>query len=140
MIIGINHMTLAVHDIERSFAFYRDVLGFEPLCKWEGSAYFLVGDSETGLWFCLDRDPGRMSTSCATHYAFSVKPEDFATLSDRIKQSGAIVYKNNTSPGYSLYFLDPDGHKLEIHVGDWKTRITAKKEHPGNWKNVEWFV
>lgn len=40
----------------------------------------------------------------------------------------------------TLYFLDPDGHKLELHVGDWKTRIEAKKTHPDNWRNVEWFV
>lgn len=54
--------------------------------------------------------------------------------------SGAILFKENTSPGKSLYFLDLDGHKLEIHVGDWKTRIAAKKENPGKWTNVEWFV
>lgn len=50
------------------------------------------------------------------------------------------LFKENASPGESLYFLDPDGHKLEIHIGNWKTRIAAKKAHPGNWKNVEWFV
>jgi DUF1016 N-terminal domain len=53
---------------------------------------------------------------------------------------GAKVFKYNTSPGQSLYFLDPDDHKLEIHVGNWKSRIDAKKANPGNWKNVEWFV
>ena len=39
-----------------------------------------------------------------------------------------------------LYFLDPDGHKLEIHVGDWQARIQAKKMNLGSWKDVEWFV
>lgn len=52
----------------------------------------------------------------------------------------AVSDKDNTSPGKSLYFLDPDDHKLEIHVGDWKARIAAKKANPGNWKNVDWFV
>jgi catechol 2,3-dioxygenase-like lactoylglutathione lyase family enzyme len=37
MITGLNHITLAVKNIESSFSFYRDVLGFTPLCKWEGS-------------------------------------------------------------------------------------------------------
>lgn len=82
MITGLNHITLAVKNIEASFAFYRDVLGFIPLCKWEGSAYFLVGDpTQLGaLWFCLDRDANRQETTCSTHYAFSVLPEDFTAM------------------------------------------------------------
>lgn len=142
MITGINHITLAVENIERSFAFYKDVLGFTPLCKWEGSAYFLVGDPDQPncLWFCLDRDAHRQSTECSTHYAFSVSPQNFKAMSERILQSGVTLFKENTSPGDSLYFLDPDGHKLEIHAGDWRSRIEAKKVNPGNWKNVEWFV
>lgn len=142
MISGLNHITLAVKDIERSFAFYHNVLGFTPLCKWEGSAYFLVGDPEKPgcLWFCLDRDTNRQKTNCSTHYAFSVSSEAFQAISERIVNSGVTLFKDNTSPGNSLYFLDPDGHKLEVHVGDWKTRIAAKKENPGKWTNVEWFV
>lgn len=34
MITAVNHYTLAVTDIDASFAFYRDVLGLKPLCKW----------------------------------------------------------------------------------------------------------
>lgn len=142
MISGLNHITLAVKSIDKSFVFYRNVLGFKPLCKWEGSAYFLVGgpDDPNALWFCLDRDVSREKTSCSTHYAFSVSPEDFESLSKRIIASGALLYKQNVSPGESLYFLDPDGHKLEIHTGNWKSRIQAKKENLGKWTNVEWFV
>jgi catechol 2,3-dioxygenase-like lactoylglutathione lyase family enzyme len=142
MITGLNHVTLAVKEIERSFSFYRDILEFVPLCKWEGSAYFLVGtsDQSNGVWLCLDRDTHRQMMACSTHYAFSVSSDNFKTMSERIINSGAVIFKENTSPGNSLYFLDPDGHKLEIHTGDWQTRIAAKKENPGNWTNVEWFV
>jgi catechol 2,3-dioxygenase-like lactoylglutathione lyase family enzyme len=145
MIKSFNHITLAVTDIDRSFAFYRDVLGLKPLVKWgsgseSGGAYFLVGDSPTETWFCLNVDPSRTSSTCYTHYAFSVSADEFDAMSKRILESGATVFKDNTSPGESLYFLDPDGHKLEIHVGNWQTRITAKKADSGSWKNVEWFV
>jgi uridine kinase/catechol 2,3-dioxygenase-like lactoylglutathione lyase family enzyme len=134
---GINHITLAVKDIATSFGFYKNVLGFKPLCKWQGCAYFLLSD---GLWFCLDRDRNRQPTLCSTHYAFSVSHEDFKAMSERIIKSGASIFKDNISPGDSLYFQDPDGHKLEIHVGDWQSRVAVKKANPGNWKNVEWFV
>ncbi|KJV57052.1 VOC family protein [Orientia tsutsugamushi] len=43
-ITNINYITLAVTDIHRSFSFYKDVLGFKPLVKWDQGAYFLIGD------------------------------------------------------------------------------------------------
>lgn len=136
MINGMSHITLAVRDIDMAFSFYCEVLGFKPLCKWDQGAYFLVND----FWFCLNVDEKREPSSCYTHYAFNVRPEDFEALSQNIIQSGTPIFKENTSPGDSLYFLDPDGHKLEIHVDDWKNRIAAKKMNPGAWKNIEWFV
>jgi catechol 2,3-dioxygenase-like lactoylglutathione lyase family enzyme len=98
MITGLNHITLAVTDMDKSFAFYRDILGFKPLCKWAGSSYFLIG-SVNPLWLCLDRCSQRQSTPCSTHYAFSVLPEDFQEMSERIIQSDTQILKENTSPG-----------------------------------------
>ncbi|MCC2644778.1 MAG: fosA, partial [Burkholderiales bacterium] len=46
----------------------------------------------------------------------------------------------NYSEGESLYFLDPDGHKLEIHIGSWQSRIENKKQDPGTWQDIEFFV
>lgn len=140
MITGINHITLAVQDIDRSFAFYRDVLGLKPLVKWHLGAYFVVGDIADGFWFCLNVDPNRQPTDCYTHYAFSVSEADFNQMCQKILASGAHVFKDNTSPGASLYFLDPDGHKLEIHVSNWQQRTQTKKAHAGKWENVEWFI
>ncbi len=136
MIRGLNHITLAVQDIDVSFAFYREVLGFSPLCKWDKGAYFLVGD----LWLCLNLDENRIPNPCYTHYAFSVDQENFSELSTRIKASGAVLFKDNVSEGDSLYFLDPDSHRLEIHVGNWRSRITSKKDNAGSWKNIEWYI
>lgn len=135
-ISNLNHITLACTNIQKSFDFYHHVLGLKPLVKWDKGAYFLVGD----FWFCLNIDANRKPNPCYTHYAFTVSKNDFNTMSERIATSGATIFKDNTSPGDSLYFLDPDGHKLEIHVGDWQTRIAAKKIDLGAWKNVEWFV
>ena len=144
LIAGINHINIAVKNIEISFRFYREVLGFSPLCKSEGSAYFLVGapDFLGCLWFSLDLDRHcvRLPSPCNSHIAFSVLEEDFEKMSVRIIEAGTNIYKENSSPGKSLYFLDPDGHKLEIHAGDWQQRLDSKKANPGNWKNVEWFV
>lgn len=136
MISGINHITLACKNIEKSFEFYREVLGLNPLVKWDRGAYFLVGD----FWFCLNVDDKREANTCYTHYAFSVPKERFDEIVEKIIGSGVKIFKDNTSPGNSLYFLDPDSHKLEIHIGSWQDRIQAKKTDIGNWKNIEWFV
>lgn len=136
MISGINHITLAVKDVDISFKFYKDLLGFSPLCRWDKGAYFLVGD----FWFCLNHDDNRILNPCYTHYAFNVSNEHFELLSHKIINNDVLIFKENTTPGKSLYFLDPDGHKLEIHVEDWQARIQAKKSDLGKWKDVEWFI
>ncbi len=61
-------------------------------------------------------------------------------MADKIFALGIPLFKENTSPGDSLYFLDPDGHKLELHVGSWQNRIEAKKKQLGSWKEVKWFI
>ncbi len=140
MIIAVNHLTLAVRDIERSFSFYRDVLGFKPLVKWEKGGYFLIGDEDGGFWFCLNVDSAHKPAECYTHYAFSVQEGEFDHMVERITGADVPTFKKNTSPGESFYFLDPDGHKLEIHVGTWQHRVIAKKADAGNWENVEWYI
>ena len=136
MIVGMNHITLAVRDIQRSFIFYRDVIGLKPLCKWHKGAYFLVGD----FWFCLNTDLKRRPSPCYTHYAFSVDKAHFSSVKLHLLDSGVNVFKDNTSPGESFYFLDPDGHKLEIHAENWKERLLSKKKDKGLWKELEWFI
>ncbi len=136
MIFGMNHLTLAVSNIDRSFTFYKDILGLRPLCKWDKGAYFLIGD----FWFCLNLDDKRVVNPCYTHYAFSVSNQNFPLLRQKLIDSEVVIFKENVSPGDSLYFLDPDGHKLELHVGNWQSRIQAKKENADTWKNIEWYI
>ena len=136
MISEVNHINLSVRDLEVSFHFYTEVLGFKPLAKWREGAYLLAGT----LWFCLNLDPTTRAEPLLeyTHIAFSISSQDFSLLSKAIIDAGVVIWKKNTSPGDSLYFLDPDGHKLELHTSDWKARIQIAKEE--NWEGMEFFV
>ncbi|MEM6580244.1 MAG: VOC family protein [Pseudomonadota bacterium] len=121
MISGINHITFAVSDLDRSLAFYRDVLGCDEVYRWSGGAYLEAGS----LWICLSLDAEATGSSGYTHIAFTVSPEDFSGVATKIIKSGAQRWKDNRSEGDSLYFCCPDGHRLEIHVGDLRSRLRA---------------
>ena len=136
MILGINHITIAVTDLDRSFNFYKNILGFKPLMKHSCGAYLLAGD----LWFCLDLDLSTRKGALQeyTHFAFTVRQADFSILSEKLRSSNAQIWKDNTSEGDSIYFLDPDGHKLEIHVGNWQSRILSAKKNQ-KYNSLEFF-
>lgn len=126
---GLNHVTLSVRDLARSFAFYRDVLGLRPLARWARGAYLLAGEE---TWVCLTLDARTRAEPLPeyTHLAFSATPEQLTAAASRLRAVGATEWQPNTSEGESVYFLDPDGHKLELHVGDWRSRLEACRAHP----------
>ena len=126
-ISGLNHVTLAVADLDWSMAFYRDLLGFELRARWSRGAYLQVG----GLWLCLSFEENAKPAprSDYTHLALTIAAADFEALSERIRKVSDIWHVN-TSEGDSLYFLDPDGHKLELHVGTLESRLAYYRTHP----------
>nr|WP_240386615.1 fosfomycin resistance glutathione transferase [Asaia bogorensis] len=120
LIRGINHVTLCVRDLDRSIPFYRDLLGCALRERWEKGAYLEAGS----LWLCLELLPGSQAISRRddSHLAFTVEPAGFTPMCERLL-GRVTLWKQNRSEGDSLYFLDPDGHKLEIHVGSLSTRL-----------------
>jgi hypothetical protein len=100
------------------------------------SAYLLAGDT----WIALTKDQNarREHLPEYTHIAFTVAQQDFETMRERIFKSGAKEWQENWTEGDSFYFVDPNKHKLEIHVSDLETRIESGKQEWGD--NVKWFV
>ncbi len=131
---GLNHITLAVADVQRSVTFYRDLLGCSVRALWKDGAYLEVGS----LWLCLSRDDLVRTSPHPdyTHFAFSIPDVEFAEMSERLKETCG-AWKENRSEGASIYFLDPDGHKLEIHLGDIETRLAHYRSDPS--KGVQVF-
>jgi len=129
MITGISHATFAVSKLERSLHFYIDLLGLTPVVRWDEGAYLTAGD----FWISLILDPaaGQATNNFSyTHFAFFVPPERFAALRDKLLALDTEEWQSNASPGESFYFLDPDGHKLEIHARTLADRLTALRENP----------
>jgi catechol 2,3-dioxygenase-like lactoylglutathione lyase family enzyme len=128
MLTGLNHLTLAVTDLNRSVAFYRDLLQLQLETTWDTGVYL----SLPGLWLCLSLDPPRKSAPAAdyTHYAFSIDAMDFPLFVEHLRSANVQEWRDNGSEGASFYFLDPDGHKLEAHVGDLESRLAACRQRP----------
>ncbi len=125
-VTGLNHVTLAVRALERSLRFYVEVLGARRRARWARGAYLELGS----LWLCLELDPRVAPRADDSHLALSTSAAAFPPLAAAIVASGAALWKENRSEGASLYFLDPDGHKLELHAGDLRTRLEACRARP----------
>lgn len=128
MLSGLNHLTLAVTNLSRSLHFYHGLLQLKLDATWDKGAYL----SLPGLWLCLSVDPLRNAMPVAdyTHYAFTVDADDFTALVMRLRSAEVLEWRDNRSEGASFYFLDPDGHKLEAHVGDLASRLQACRAKP----------
>ncbi|WP_346837275.1 fosfomycin resistance glutathione transferase [Microbulbifer sp. SAOS-129_SWC] len=132
MLAGLNHITIAVSDLEKSFYFYVSILGMKPEVKWDAGAYLSVGK----LWICLSLDKASPARDYS-HIAFDVSTSEFDSYCAQLLSAGVETWKENASEGDSLYILDPDGHKLEIHVGSLESRLEALQSV--SYKGLRWY-
>jgi uncharacterized protein len=131
-------LTLAVSDLERSLAFYRDGLGLPTKVivgqKFEHGAvaFFTMNeDLILALWpaSSLAQDAMIAPTGVrlgAVAIGHIVKSrEDVDAVMKQAAQAGAVITdppRNRFWGGYSGYFHDPDGHLWEIA---WNPQFTV---------------
>ena len=127
-ISGIGHVTLSVRDLLKSLDFYTGVLECRLIARWNAGAYLLAGE----LWITLIEDDAMQDEVSAeyTHVALAVSTEDFEALRERIEGSGAEIWQEDGTPGSSLYFTDPNGHKLELSTSNLEDRLRADRQNP----------
>jgi len=131
MITGISHITFSVRDLRSSIEFYRDLLGMKLHVFWDTGAYLTAGNT----WLCLSLGQPEPSKDY-THVAFSVSEGELLELRAKLNQAGVVEWKQNTSEGDSIYLLDPNGHRLELHCGTLATRLAELESAP--YKGLVW--
>ena len=119
----LNHAVLYVRDVERSLAFYRDVLGFRAVREFPGRAVFLQAegsrnDHDLGLFAigtgAAPSEAGRRTVGLY-HLAWEVDTlEELQRLASRLATAGALVGVSDHSTTKSLYAKDPDGLEFEV--------------------------
>jgi catechol-2,3-dioxygenase len=121
----LNHAVLYVRNVERSVAFYRDVLGFTPvdgMGELRGAAFLRAAgstnDHDLGLFEIGDAaaasGAGRTNVGLY-HLAWEVDTlRDLDELSAKLTEAGAFAGASDHSTTKSLYGHDPDGLEFEI--------------------------
>lgn len=116
LIAQLNHVALHVADVERSVAFYRDVLQLKPIPRpaftFPGAWFQLGRDQE--LHLIGERTEEVVSHNRGNHYALLV--DDFDAWEQRLTDLGVKFVPRRTRPdgALQLFIIDPDGHYVEL--------------------------
>lgn len=115
---SVNHISHVCNDVEASVAFYRDVLGFQQICRpnfsfpgaWlhaYGVQIHLIGTRPDAA------ELGEIS-SRADHVAFHV--DDIEAAERSLNDRGIPFQKNFVADTgvTQIFFHDPDGNHIEI--------------------------
>ncbi len=124
-VVRLNHAVLYVSDLDRSVAFYRDVLGFRqvPMTPNGFRAAFMqaadsTNDHDLGL-FEIGAAAGPSMAGRATvglyHLAWEVDTLDtLEQVMASLANAGALVGTSDHGSTKSLYGKDPDGLEFEV--------------------------
>jgi len=137
-----HHTGFTVRSLDRSIAFYRDLLGFEVVFQWNPQAPYigeLVGYPDVDLHAAVLKIPNsdvflelleyrgipETTVDMANgnigngHIAFNV--DELDPLYDRLKKSGVKSVSPPVTPtigpnrgGRAVYLIDPDGFRVEL--------------------------
>ena len=117
-----NHAVLYVRDADRTFAFYRDVLGFRLVGEMPGAKFLQAPDSENDhdlALFTIGDQAGPSTAGRSTvglyHIAWEVRTlGDLREIGMRLQQAGALTGASDHSTTKALYAQDPDGLEFEV--------------------------
>lgn len=116
----LEHVNLTVADLDRSIAFYCDLLDLQV--RWKGpiddhrlGAH--VGDEHHYLALFQATVEGAVESDYlrpgVNHVGFVA--DNLAEVRERVERLGAIIHLEATyEPGLRIYILDPDGHEIEL--------------------------
>ena len=117
----VGHVNLRVTDLERSVAFYRDVLGLHVTQQDAESAFLAAGEYHHHVALNVWGTPASPAPADAAGlHHFALRLPDEAALAEvvvRVLQAGHTL-QGATDHGVNIavYLLDPDGNGLELMV------------------------
>lgn len=115
---GLDHIAIAVADLDRSESFYAEVLGLERAHPaWDPPRMMMSAGSGIAL-FPEGEDFGAATAPHIRHIAFRVDRAAFDTAREELADRGVETRYSDHGAAHSVYFEDPDGHRLELTTYD----------------------
>jgi catechol 2,3-dioxygenase len=128
----INHVAIHVTDLERSKAFYLDLLGFEDRISRVNPGQAMIANAT--ISFLLAGSQGldllQVSNGDAhggqemSHMALSVETDDVDDVIALLEAAGVGV--SGKTPRNSVFIFDPDGHRIEVLPRSANARMFAE--------------
>lgn len=131
--VRIGHVVLKVRDLDRSLAFYRDLLGFRVASEMSNVMIFLTATGanhhDLALLRVGDSAPSPLPTAVGLYHV-AVQLADW----DAVKAAHALLSERGLLKGAadhgvskSLYTTDPDGNEIELYCdtarSEWEGRV-----------------
>ena len=118
----IGHVHLTVSDLDRTLAFYRDILGFEVTARYGPDAVFISAGGyhhHIGLNTWAGRGAPRPPAGTTGLYHFAILFADRAALAAAVRRvlDHGIPLEGASDHGVSeaIYLRDPDGNGIELY-------------------------
>ena len=113
---GLSHIAIAVSDLDRTLAFYKNVFDVEVMYHKENFLQVTTPGSNDIIVFEQKKaDYGH--TGGIAHFGFRlINAQDIDEMAARVSQAGGIIInKGEFVPGEPyIFFKDPDGYEVEI--------------------------
>jgi catechol 2,3-dioxygenase-like lactoylglutathione lyase family enzyme len=118
------HLVLAVSDVDRAYAFYRGVFGWESHLGWPGEYEELVvtEDDRLGLYrrdgwaASAGAEPAELNGHVSPAYLY-VRVDDLEGTIERLRAAGARPLSPRADRNWgdeAAYFADPDGNVVAV--------------------------
>jgi catechol 2,3-dioxygenase-like lactoylglutathione lyase family enzyme len=105
---------LGCADVERSVAFYRDVLGLPLAARFEDFAFFQTGETQ----LALSGELGRRAADHSYGAEFVFATKSVVQMRDALAARGVQFISEPRAvndENWAASFRDPDGHLLSIY-------------------------
>ncbi len=135
--VKIGHAHLTVSDLERSLAFYRDLLGFEVTTKIGDSAVFLSAGGyhhhiALNTWAGKGAKPAPAGHTGLYHFAilYPSRKELAGAVKKLVDAHYPIEGAADHGVSEAIYLRDPDNNGVELYVdrpqSEWKKSLSGE--------------
>ena len=112
---GVHHLSFTVTDLERSKAFYEDIMGLETVPRPDfgiGGVWYSAGNAQIHLIELKGREKAETKLSpLANHNAFAI--DDYQKVLEQLKEHAVEILETTPEQG-QMWIRDPDGNVIEL--------------------------